>query len=135
MTTESNVIETVSASVSIKPQDRRCRYWAKVLRAGCALPLPSAVEGANDVPGAYLRNGEEELFPGDVLIEGEANHHVKQRGWTYNVSVCGAEGKQSYLVTDKTALKANGLPAHLLAGSGDVAACIRLAHAYRLNLL
>ena len=54
-----------SASVTSKPQDSRCRYWCKIIRAGAPLPTPSAVTCANDVPGPYLRHGDEELFAGD----------------------------------------------------------------------
>lgn len=129
---ESNVI---SCSVKIGPRDSRCRYWAKIIRAGVDLPPPSAVSGASDIPGAYLRNGEDELFAGDILIEGEANHHVKSRGWTYWVTVCGPDGSERMLTANKATMKAAGLPSQYLAGSGEVAACVRMAHAYRLGLV
>lgn len=133
---QSNLIQSVS--IKIGPRDSRCRYWAKVIRAGQPLPLPSAVDGANDIPAPYLRHGEEELFPGDVLIEGEANHHVKARGWTYWVYTCSPDGD---LVSHepsskvKAAMKAAGLAPDLLPGSGDVAACVRIAHGIRAGLL
>lgn len=127
-----------SASVKIKPQDSRCRYWAKIIRSGTALPIPSAVNGANDVPVPYLRIGDEELFEGDFLIEGEAEHHRKARGWVYNMAFIDPRtGKLRYVQAiseRKAAAKANGLPAELLAGSGEIAGLIRLAHAVRLGI-
>jgi hypothetical protein len=143
MNTVSDLIQSAtatamaSASVEIGPSDKRCRYWAKVLRAGCPLPAPSAVNGANDVPGPYLRHGDEELFPGDVLIEGEALHHRKARGWLYTACFMGADGAPVWVRPShelKATMKAAGMPAHLLAGSGDVAACVRIAHAVRLGI-
>ena len=127
-----------SVSVTIAPRDSRCRYWAKVVRAGAALPLPSAVGSASDIPGAYARRGEEELFAGDILIEGEENHPRKARGWTYWVKFMGADGTLQMVrdpgADEKVAMKAAGLPAELLPGSGQVAACVRLAHAVRLGI-
>lgn len=128
---------TASVSITIKPQDKRCRYWAKIIRAGEYLPSPSNVGGASDVPGAYLRNGEEELFPGDFLLEGEEQHHRKARGWVYNMGYVNAQGEIEYVqatAARKAAAKANGLPSGLLAGSGEVAGLIRLAHAIRMGI-
>ena len=133
----SDSIQSQSVSVSIKPQDDRCRYWAKIIRNGVALPLPSAVDSASNVPGGYVRRGEEELFPGDFLIEGEENHHRKARGWAYKLRFIGHTGALrtvAPLAERKAVAKANGLPSPLLAGSGDIAALIRLAHAVRLGI-
>jgi len=129
---------TPSASVRVGPRDSRCRYWAKIVRAGQPLPTPASVGGAASIPGAYLRNGEEELFPGDVLIEGEEMHHRKARGWTYRTAHVTAAGELVYTTPSaeiKAAMKAAGLPAELLPGSGDLAACVRIAHGLRLGLL
>lgn len=128
-----------SASVEIKPTDHRCKYWAKIVRAGVALPLPSAVNGANDIPGAYSRKGDEEIFPGDFLIEGEENHHRHIRGWSYWISFVNPETGEVTRVSrpstpEKTAMKANGLPVEYLSGAGGIAACVRVAHAVRLNI-
>ena len=132
----SNPVQSVS--VSILPQDYRCRFWAKVVRASVALPLPSAVQGASDVPGAYARRGDEELLAGDILITGEEMHHRKARGWTYRVFFMNSAGELIKVpnpgTSEKAAMKSNGLPANLLPGSGEVAACIRLAHAIRLGI-
>lgn len=129
---------SVSVSVSIKPNDSRCRYWAKIIRSGDPLPIPSLVNGGNDIPGDYLRRGDEELFVGDLLIEGEANHHRRERGWSYWVSYVDKDGSllhfASSFTVPKAAAKQQGLAPELLAGSGDVAGAVRVGHALRLGL-
>jgi hypothetical protein len=125
----SNQIKSVS--ITIQPADSRCRYWAKLLKPDTNLPEPKNVNGANDIFENYLRKGDEELFEGDILIEGEEKHHRKNHGWSYKVSF--VENGQLRIVSPsselKAILKSNGLSPELLAGSGDVAACIRIAHA------
>lgn len=134
---ESNAIVIVSKSINLKPCDSRCKYWAKIIRAAVALPLPSAIIGASDVPGAYVR-GDEEIFPRDVVLQGEENHHIKARGWSYWVSWVDAEGvyhsHRSGYSAQKTELKAQGLRAELLTGAGDVAGAIRVAHGMRAGM-
>ena len=128
----------VSVSIQIKKRDSRCRFWAKVIRAGQALPMPSAVSGANDIPGPFAQQGDEELFFGDVLIEGEENHHRHARGCTYWVTFVGLDGAVHVVRPSgdiKAALKKAGLDRALLAGSGDVAACVRIAHGLRAGLV
>jgi hypothetical protein len=96
--------------------------------------MPGDVSGANDLPGEYLRNGDIEIFPGEYVIEGEANHHRRQRGWTYGVSTCGPTLTYSKSTKDAIkALAAAGLigierAKDLLRGSGGIAACVRRAH-------
>lgn len=127
-----------SVSVSVGPQDRRCRYWAKVVRAEQDLPLPSEVSGAGNIESPYLQRGDEELLPGDVLFEGEANHHSKDRGWSYLVQFVDSAGAcvmyRSGFSAQKAAAKAQGMATALLAGSGDVAGAVRVAHALRAGL-
>jgi hypothetical protein len=129
----------VSATVEIAPCDSRCRYWAKIVRAGENLPLPSAVDGAHDIPGPYLRQGDDELFAGDFLVEGEEVHHRKARGWTY--TCCFAKGTKdgcirfTYSADIKKTMKAGGLPANLLAGAGDLAGLVRMIHALRAGIV
>lgn len=131
-----------SCNLTCNPRDSRCRYWAKVIRADDALPMPAAVDGANDIPGQYLRKGDDvELFDGDFLLEGEANHHVKQRGWTYDMRIVSDTpserfpGQNKYTAIDykaaKDAARAAGRK-DLLLGSGDCAAMIRAIHVARM---
>lgn len=127
----------VSASVTIRPDDKRCRYWAKIIRADVPLPLPSAVDSASDVPGPYLRNGDEEILPGDFLIEGEEAHHARNRGWCYRITWVRADGTAQRIKPTserKAAMKAAGMEPSLLTGSGDIAACIRIAHGVRAGM-
>jgi hypothetical protein len=128
---------TVSRSVTLKPADPQCRYWAKIVRAAAALPLPSTVAGANDLPGAFIK-GDEEIFPGDVVIQGEENHRRLNRGWTYWVSWVNAAGvyhsHRSGFSAQKAEMKAQSLPVELLAGAGDVAGAVRVAHGMRLGM-
>lgn len=127
-----------SISVKIAPQDHRCRYWAKLVRAGTPLPLPSAVTSAGDIPAAYARRGDEELMPGDFLFEGEENHHRNARGWSYWVHWIGADGVQhtrrSGFSDQKAGLKSAGIGAEYLPGAGEPAAMIRIAHGVRQGL-
>lgn len=128
-----------SHSVNIKPNDSRCRFWSKIIRAGKPLPVPAACTGANDIPGDYARPGDEELFEGDMWLKGEARHHIKRRGWWYRIYIATKSGELvsigcSNFSDHKAQLKARGLPPHLLTGSGEIAAMIRIAHGYRLGL-
>ena len=126
-----------SHTIEIRPTDSRCRYWAKVVRSDSSLPQPVTCSSAHDVPGSFLRNGEEELLPGDVLFEGEANHHRRtDRGWTYNLHVVSPNGLLLHAASGgfgelRKKLKAGGMSPELLAGSGDVAAMVRIAHGVR----
>jgi len=128
-----------SHSVNVGPLDSRCRYWAKIIRSGQAVPLPVDVAGANDIPGPYLQRGQEELLAGDVLFEGESNHHRRtDRGWTYWVTCILPSGELLRLVSgfsaQKMELKRQGMAPELLKGSGDIAAMVRIAHGARLGL-
>lgn len=128
--------------------DRRCRHWHKVIRAGAPLPTPSSVSGANDTPGAYLRDGDEiEIYEGDFVVWGEENHHTKKRGWQYGILALYRGGKSGrwgvHAVTfseTKDKIRANtsmdkAEKKALLAGAGDVAAMIRHIHAVRQGLI
>lgn len=127
-----------SYSVAIRPFDSRCRYWAKIVRAGEPIPLPCDAQCAGDIDGPYLRRGEEELLPGDVLFEGEANHHRRQRGWSYWLKVVTTDGDLlefgPNLSPYKAELKSQGLPPELLRGAGDIAAMVRIVHGIRAGL-
>lgn len=126
-----------TVSFEIRPYHRGHAYWAKLIRAGGNLPLPTLVTGANDIPGQYLRLGEEELFPGDILLEGQANHRTKSRGWSYWVHFVDEHGDliqpHGTWSEFKRRLKeaAGTYDAELLKGAGDLAACVRWAHIQR----
>lgn len=128
-----------SHTVTISPIDERCRYWAKILRADSQIPLPVDVMGASDIPGPYAHRGEDELLPGDVLFEGEANHHRrKDRGWTYHITYVTMEGELQCLRSgfggQRAQLKSQGMAPELMKGAGDVAAMVRIAHGIRAGM-
>ena len=128
-----------SHSVNISPIDSRCRHWAKIVRAGQKLPLPVLIRGASDIPVPYANNGDEELLPGDVLFEGEANHHSRtDRGWSYSISFVTNDGELNSLWSgfsaQKAELKKQGMGSDLLTGSGDIAGMVRIAHGVRAGL-
>lgn len=129
-------ITSESISIKIRPIDSRCRHWAKIIRNGTALPMPCDVEGASNVPGPFAKNGDEELFDGDFLIEGEEMHHRKARGWVYRLTFMhqGKRAVVQYFAERKAAMKASGLPKELLTGSGDLAGLVRIMHALRLGI-
>ncbi len=137
-----------SAPYTPIPSDARCKYWCKVIPAGANIPMPAAVSGAGDVPGEYLRKGDEiEVFAGDWVLEGEEISHRKARGWTYSlrrVVPVGTKLTDDSLTTEPTvvtvyfgsntkdALRELGNQKELLRGAGDVAALIREIHYRRL---
>lgn len=71
------------------------------------------------------------------MIDGEAVHHTKDRGWVYYITFMSENGEKVVVKPSsevKSAMKSAGLPPELLPGSGDVAACVRMAHALRLGM-
>lgn len=127
-----------SFSVTLQPQDSRCRYWAKLITADQPLPVPENVQGADDVSVPYLRRGDEELVPGDVLLTGEERHHRRNRGWSYSLLVATLDGEllefHSGFSEQKAEMKEQGMPPHLLKGAGDIAAMIRIVHGIRMGM-
>ena len=138
MTEQSEIQSATSVSVRVVPSDYRCKYWAKIIRAHTPLPLPSSVISATSLPGHFLLRGDEELFPGDAMFEGEENHAYKNRGWSYWLRYVTRDGSllvyRSGFSTQKIAAKAQGLAPSLLAGSGDIAGALRVAHALRAGM-
>ncbi len=125
-----------SVSVVI-PAARGRRSWAKLNRCNDwrRLPRPSRVAGGNDLPGQYLPEGDEELLPGDALLEGSNGRF----GWSYRLTLADADGGALCLAGDglsrfKERMKAAGMPAEYLMGSGPLSALVRVVWAYRLGL-
>ena len=127
-----------SVSIDIEPDDERCRYWAKRIDAATVLALPPEVNTAKDIPGGFLRQGEDELTAGDFLIEGEQVHHRRpERGWTYRIAYMGIDGELQRVAptkVHKAALKEAGMPVEYLKGAGELAACVRIIHGLRMGL-
>lgn len=143
--TTHNETAALSVTVIAAPRDARCKWWCKVIHATASLPLPSQVDGANDIPGVYLRKGDDvELEPGDVLARGEAVDHRRLRGWVYDIKEYHPDGKPRRIDPFGAAeLKAlikraaacgvmtRERAKELLGGSGDVAALVRWLHVRR----
>lgn len=128
-----------SVSIDSKPIDYRCRHWIKIIRHDQDLPMPIHVTCADDIPGKYYRNGSDiEIYHGDMIFEGEENHHRKMRGWTMTLGVC-RYSEVLYTSPDanhKALIKAcphipKEMRKALVQGSGSHAAMIRIAHAMR----
>ena len=125
-----------SCNFPVGARDHRCKYWCKIVRRGATLPLPSSVDGAGDIPGAYLKKGDVEVFPGDVIFEGEENHHRKQRGWTWTMYVVDELGELQTVDYShaKDILRMWGIK-DVLPGAGAPAAMVRAAWYLRLAAL
>lgn len=127
----------ISNTFPVKPRDSRCRYWCKKIHAD-RLPLPGQIDGANSLPGEYLKKGDVEIEPGEFIFEGEEKHHNKQRGWDYWAYTYGEAGYKSlpFGTATKDAIKllasedliSKERARDLLRGSGDIAAAVRRAH-------
>lgn len=133
----------MSASIKVGPDDSRCHYWAIMVRAGQPLPHPENARGAADLAQRFIatrhdgRPTDKELFPGDILFEGEQVKHNRDYGWTYQVRWLAPDGDEVKLRPRsgvKADLKAKGLAPDLLRGAGQLAACVRVAHALRAGL-
>ena len=114
--------EEPTVSYIAKPQDSRCSWWS--------MQLPADLELNGDrIKAPYLRTGADlELAEGDMLIDSEAMHHRKNRGYAVSLGVClgGAVKWLNPTAETKAYIKAHG-GQDLMRESGDVAAVIRAA--------
>ena len=119
----------------VKAQDNRCMHWQRILTDVPTILLAdlAQVGDASTLPGAYARKGSDHELPAwSVVFDGEAVHHVKNRGWVHTLGVTyplsnGQIGIVWVRCTPehKAAIKASG--AGLMAGSGPNAAMLRVA--------
>lgn len=105
-----------------KPQDSRCAWWSMMLPADLEL-------SANKIPAPYLKNGADlELEYGAMLIDSEAKHHSKNRGYDVVLVVAFEE---EVLFIAPTASRKKYIKEHdgqdLMHESGDVAGVVRMA--------
>lgn len=136
----------VSVGYTPKKADSRCRAWCQILsRAAVSNLRVAVVSGADSLGGCYETFGREiEVLAGDFIFEGEANHHTKNRGWSYSLGIVVAsdlpEGDAEIVwVTVAEAIAAKehlrerakhgAFPAEALKGAGEVAALVRYAQA------
>lgn len=133
MTTNATTIQTYSHIA--KPRDRRCSWLQLVLTPEMVLDAsPADVDGAGTLPGLRQRRyADTELPVWSVVLDIEARHHTKNRGWDHYVGIVRPteDGLVLTWVGEPTAamkalIKASGA-AHLLGGSGPNAAMVRCA--------
>jgi hypothetical protein len=136
--TNASTTPAIKHKFEAAPYEARCPYLARVIRASDALPAPADVDEFGSVGGRRV-DGTVYLAPGDAILEVEAQHPKKFRGWVHVFVWHDPEtGKLLRLWNPgswvKADLKAAGLPAPLLKGSGPNAAMVRLLHALRLGV-
>jgi len=70
-----------TVSYVAKPRDSRCAWWSLI--------LPDSLElSSSKIPAPYLKKGADlELTPGTMLIDSEARHHRKNRGYEVHLGV------------------------------------------------
>ena len=124
-TREVTEVATTTIAYIARPEDERCKWWSVQLPDE-GLELTG---GRLGVP--FLRSGADlELAPGQMLIDSEANHPTKDRGYHVILGVA-VEGREKVAWLEPTAsrkafIKANG-GQDLMHESGAVAGCVRMA--------
>jgi hypothetical protein len=107
-----------------KPSDNRCQWWSAVI------PDDLSVDQlGTKVSLTYLRrNGDYEFPVGTMLIDSEQVHHRKSRGYNVNFGLVTSTGIKwmSPTLAIKKMIKEEG-HMDLMAGSGDIDACWRIA--------
>jgi hypothetical protein len=112
-----------------KPQDSRCQWWSLILS-------PDIQLDGRRIDAPFLRKGADlELNHGDMLVDSEANHHTKNRGYSVTLGIAiedeaNEKGGLVVWVCPGAAVKAY-IKTHggqdLMHETGDVNACVRLA--------
>ena len=116
------IVEQVTVSYIAKPKDSRCAWWSMIIPHGQQLD-------GNRINAQYLRAGADlELKAGDMLIDSEANHHRKVRGFTVGLWVC--DGEKMIFIKPSAEIKRYirlNKGQDLMHETGDVAACVRMS--------
>lgn len=128
-----------TVSYTAKPIDSRCKWWSVRIPAGYTLRSTFALDDETSLrPLGFLKRGADlELEVGEAVIDSEAMHHVKHRGYMVSIGFVtrgGVEWAEPTAAT-KAAIKAAATPEQwerLKRGSGDVAACLRLLMAVEM---
>jgi len=113
---------TKTVAYIAKPQDSRCSWWR------VQIPEDQQLDGTR-INAPFLKRGADlELRAGDMLIESEAHHHRKNRGYCVVLYVCDGEKIRHLHHTSqrKYFIKSHG-GQDLMHESGDVNGCIRMA--------
>ncbi len=126
----------MSVTYIAEPQDSRCQWWSKRIPAGFfrnEIDLDDK-QSLSRLP--FLKNGADlELDPGEWIIDSEANHHRKMRGYRVCIGLVSTDKIMFRYpgIFVKSQIKLVATPDQwewLKKGSGDVAACLRLAAAW-----
>ena len=117
-----NISDDKTVSYAAKPEDSRCSWWSMII------PQDQQLDG-NRINAPMLKRGADlELKQGDMIIDSEANHHRKNRGYTVLLGVC-VDGAVLFIKPSaeiKKFIKENG-GNDLMHESGDAAGCVRMA--------
>jgi hypothetical protein len=126
-----------TVSYIARPADSRCKWWSVRIPAGYCRGIDLDNTSGLRPLGFLAKRADLELDDGEMVIDSEANHHAKARGYTVQLLVvAGGElwGRTPSTVT-KNLIKQHATPEQwqkLRRGSGDVAASLRLAMAIEL---
>jgi hypothetical protein len=126
-----------TVSYIARPADSRCKWWSVRIPAGYCRGINLDNTDSLKTLGFLFKKADLEFDEGEMIIDSEANHHTKPRGYTVQLLVvAGGElwGRIPSAAT-KSLIKQHATPeqwAKLRGGSGDVAACLRLAMAIEL---
>ena len=111
----------VTTTYIAEPVDRRRKY--------CAIIVPDDIVSPTQRIPSYIKQGSDlELKEAEMIIESEAKHHLKERGYSVNLTVC-VNGLIKHIypnISIKKYIKHHS-GADLMHGTGDVTACIRIA--------
>ena len=119
------------------PTDARCKWWSVFIQK--TFELGSLDDKTSTKALGYLRRGADlELEDGDAVLDSEARHHRKQRGFDVMIGIAinGALEWFEPGAEMKAKIKAWANPDQwktLRKGSGNVAACLRLLAAHRMG--
>jgi hypothetical protein len=119
--------------------------WVKIIPDDCILPLPSAVQYPNQIPGRMLFADRYEPDPNEIIVEGYLFDRFKTKKgftvqpWNYRISGINSLGRffsvQSHWIDIKKQMREQGMEKTLLAGKNTLAALVRIAHANRLGMI
>lgn len=128
-----------TVSYVAKPADSRCRWWSVRIPAGYTLRNTFSLDDEMSMrPLGFLKKGADlELEIGEAVIDSEAVHHAKARGYKVSIGIVTRAGIVWFWPgsATKAAIKAAATPEQwevLKRGSGDVAACLRLLMAVEM---
>lgn len=121
MTNSNNTVTTITHIA--KPEDERCKWF----QAEITHVTEANLTDKSDIK-YYFKNQDLELTPGTILIDSEAVHYSKNRGFNVQLGLVTEKGIFWIIPNMKVKMfiKAEGHQ-NLMPGSGDFAAVVRMA--------